>query len=103
MREATLTPHAESTWSSLPSDLALMTDGRRAPPITGAGTARKLDVVRGVVALDSDDARFTEFRRRPDAGSGGGATDDGGSAVLPQSTAAPRSTVDGPTLSLIHI
>ena len=50
--------------SSLPRDLALITEARRGPaPTTGAGTARKLDLVRGVVALDNEDARLTEFRR----------------------------------------
>jgi len=61
--------------SSLPSDRALITDPRLSPaPITGAGTARKFDLVRGVVALDNEEARLTEFRRPDDD------DDDGGTA-----------------------
>ena len=75
---------AAVTGSSLPRDLALTTDARRGPPpapITGAGTARKLDVGRGVVvALDRDEARLTEFRRRLDGS--GEVLDDSGSAAV---------------------
>ena len=83
-------------WSSLPSDLALITDARRRPaPSTGAGTARKLELVRGVVALDSDEARLTEFRRRFD-GSGEVSDDSGCSTVVDVARSlALRSAADG--------
>ena len=56
-----------SVASSLPSDLARSIDPLRAPaPIDGSGTARKLDLVCGTVALDKDEARLTELRRADD-------------------------------------